>query len=280
MRDDGVTSAAGEIPIEAPALLIGDRTRARILLALSDGRALPVSVLAAECGLAMSTISGHLAKLVDGGLLTVRRQGRHRYYSLASAEVAEAVEALARLAPPPRIRSLRSGTRAHALRMARSCYGHLAGRLGIELMDSLIRQGMLVGGDGRHHPDSAKLDRLSAPGRDVSYSLTDAGWQALAELGVDRDKIGQPAVRYCVDWTEQRHHVAGALGTAVLHRLLELGWLKRAAIGRALQVQASGREGLRHWLAIDVDDIEARDRDLHDSGPATGHNDSPSTSGG
>jgi DNA-binding transcriptional ArsR family regulator len=124
----------GDADFAGPAELIGHPTRSAMLLALLDGRALPMSMLAGEAGVAASTASEHLTRLVRGGLLRVRQQGRHRYYELASTDVALALEALARLAPPRPVRSLRAGTRAEALRRARTCYDHVAGHLGVALM--------------------------------------------------------------------------------------------------------------------------------------------------
>ena len=165
----------GDSDIARTAALIGDPGRARVLTALGDGRELAASVLAAEAGVAPSTASAHLAKLVDGGLIRVERHGRHRYFRLAGPEVGRAIEALAQIAPPAPVRSLREGTRAHAIRQARTCYDHLAGRLGVALMAGLIDAGVLTGGDGHHQRGRARADRPSAAGRDLDYRLTDGG---------------------------------------------------------------------------------------------------------
>jgi DNA-binding transcriptional ArsR family regulator len=243
----------GDADIAAPAALLGDPRRARIVMALFDGRALPASVLAAEAGVAPSTASEHLARLLDGGLLRAERYGRHRYYRLAGGEVAAAVEALARVAPPAPVRSLRQGLQAEALRRARTCYDHLAGRLGTAIMASMLERGLLDGGDGRFDARAAAHDRPSAFGRDLDYRLTAAGAYELARLGVaiDGGRSGRPAVRYCVDWTEQRHHLSGAAGAALAGRLFELGWLRRAERGRALHVTAAGARGLEDAFGIE-----------------------------
>jgi DNA-binding transcriptional ArsR family regulator len=170
MRTEQLTQ--GDADIAPIAALIGDPARARVLTALTDGRALPASRLAAEAGVAPSTVSEHLARLLAAGLVTMRPEGRSRFYRLASPAVAEALEAISRISPPQPIRSLRQGSYARALREARTCYNHLAGRLGVGLLDGLLGQGLLSGGDGRHHPERAGADRLSAPGRDLSYRLT------------------------------------------------------------------------------------------------------------
>jgi DNA-binding transcriptional ArsR family regulator len=242
----------GEADIAPVGALIGDPTRARVLMALVDGRALPASRLAAEAGVAPSTVSEHLARLLAAGLVTVRPEGRSKFYRLASPAVADVLEALARIAPEQPIRSLRQGSYARALREARTCYNHLAGRLGTGLLAGFLDHGLLAGGDGRHHPERARADRLSAPGRDLSYRLTPRGEEALAGIGVDLDAVlaRRPSVRYCLDWSEQRHHLAGPLGTALASRLFELGWVGRGERRRVVRVTDGGREKLTAVLGL------------------------------
>lgn len=245
-----MTAAAasqGDADVARVAALLGDPSRARMLIALADGRALPASVLAAEAGVAPSTASEHLARLVEAGLLSSERQGRTRYFRLADAAVAEAIEALARIAPPEPIRSLRQGKRAEALRSARTCYRHLAGRLGVSLMTAMIDRGLLTGGDGLHRPDAPGADRLSAPGRVVSYRLSPAGTRELAAFGLNLDDVmsRRPPIRYCVDWSEQRHHLSGPLGTALTARLFELDWIRHTGPPRIVAITGAGRAGLR-----------------------------------
>lgn len=204
--------------------LLAEPARARVLLALGDGRSLPASMLASEAGVAASTASHHLARLVDGGLLTVASRGRHRYYALAGPHVAELLEAVARVAPAQPVTSLRAGTRAHALRYARHCYDHLAGRLGIAVAEALV----VVRGD--------------------DLEVTPAGAAKLAAVGVDTH-AGESA-RACLDWTEQRHHMAGQLGRALLQRLLELDWLQRSAGTRALRLTDAGRAAFEAELGV------------------------------
>jgi DNA-binding transcriptional ArsR family regulator len=247
----------GDADIAAVGALIGDRARTRILAALGDGRALAASVLAAEAGVAASTASEHLAKLVDGGLLASERHGRHRYFRLAGPDVARLLEAMARLAPPEPVTSLREGTRAHALRVARTCYDHLAGQVGTGLMGVMIDGGLIEGGDGLHRPRGARRDRLSAPGRDVDYVLTGHGADILSGLGVDMEGAAasrRPFVRYCVDWSEQRHHLAGALGAAVHDRFMELGWVRPQPRGRAVWLTPEGARGLEATFGFTPDD--------------------------
>lgn len=246
--------------LAALGAVLSEPARSRILLALADGRALPATALAAEAGIASSTASGHLARLLDAGWLAVRQQGRFRYYHLAGPHVAEAIEVLGRLAPAAPVRSLREGTRAHAVRRARTCYDHIAGRLGVSLFRALLDQRLVVGGDGRHHPDSARADRLSAPGRDVQYRLTPEGRGRLLELGValpgdgdgDGDHRAELPLRYCVDWTEQAHHLSGVVGRALASWLMEEGWVQRLPGSRALRVTEAGEQGLRDRLGVEL----------------------------
>jgi len=252
---------SGDVDVSIPAGLMANPGRARVLWALADGRALPASVLATEAGVAASTASEHLAKLTDAGMLAVESHGRHRYYRIASPRVIAAVEALAQLAPPTPVRSLRQHTRAHALRHGRLCYDHLAGRLGVALMRALIQRGALVGGDGVHHGEHAPTDRLSAPGHDIDYRLTDDGAALVADLGIDLDALEsgrRPLVRYCLDWTEQRHHLAGGLGAAIADRLLELDWVRRARQPRAVMLTETGARALEEAIGMKLD---------HETGP-------------
>jgi DNA-binding transcriptional ArsR family regulator len=244
----------GDTDIASIGSLVADRARARILLALGDGRALSASVLSDEAGVSASTASAHLSKLVAGGLLMVERHGRHRYFRLAGPEVAELIETLARLAPAAPVRSLRQGTRAQAVRFARTCYDHLAGMLGTSVMACLLEDELITGGDGVFDPGRVHEDRLSAPGFDVDYRLTDRGVEELSAFGIDFDALPRrrPLIRYCVDWSEQRHHLAGSLGAALAERMFELDWVRRTRRGRALLVTDEGFAGLRETFGVEL----------------------------
>jgi DNA-binding transcriptional ArsR family regulator len=243
----------GDADIAAIGALLGDRSRCRLLSALTDGRALAASVLAAEAGVAASTASEHLSKLLDAGLVQVEIHGRHRYYRLAGPRVATLLELLSELAPAEPVRSMREGTRAQAVRRARYCYDHLGGRLAVSLMAALIERGVLAGGDGRFEPGGG--DRLSAPGREVDYELTPAGAGELSEFGIDIERLRngrRTVIRYCLDWSEQRHHLAGALGAALAQRMFELAWIERAPRGRAVLITEAGMAGLRQTFGVDT----------------------------
>ena len=244
----------GDADIARVGALVADPARARVLLALGDGRALPATVLAGEAGVAASTASAHLGKLVKGGLLVVERHGRHRYFRLAGPEVAELIEALARLSPPAPVRSLRQGNQAQAVRYARTCYDHLAGMLGTELMSALLERDLLTGGNGVFEPGAPGADRLSSPGFDLDYRLTAQGAQELRDFGIDFEALPRkrPLVRYCVDWSEQRHHLAGSLGAALATRMFELGWVSRARNSRAVHLSDDGRDGLKRSFGVEL----------------------------
>jgi DNA-binding transcriptional ArsR family regulator len=238
----------GDADIAAVGKLLGDPARCLILVALQDGRA-PASMLADEAGIAATTASSHLGKLTRAGFLDVEQHGRHRYYRLSGGRISDLLELMAGLAPAKPIRSLREGTKAHALRTARSCYDHLAGKLGVTLMRRMLDEAWITGGDGRFDPRQVSGDHLAGSGRDVDYRLTAAGHERLASFGVAIPEP-VPALRYCIDWTEQQHHLSGVVGRAVLARLSDLDWVRRANTGRAVVVTDAGQAGLSETFAM------------------------------
>lgn len=220
--------ATGETDISAAAALMADPSRAAVLIELTDGRALPPSELAEVAGVARSTMSEHLAKLQKAGFLAVERSGRNRYYRLSGPEVATAVEALAALAPRTEVRSLRQANRAGALSAARTCYGHLAGKLGVGITDAMLERGL--------------IDREA----DV-FLLTEPGAGFLGDLGIERPPRAGKA---CNDWSERRPHLAGKLGVALTSRLFELDWVRRTERRRAVEVTDAGKRELSERLDI------------------------------
>lgn len=229
----------GDADLASVGFLLAEPARARVLQALGDGRELPASMLAAEAGVSASTVSEHLARLLGGGLVTVTRRGRYRYYRLAGPQVSELIEAMARVAPPRPVTSLREGTRANALRRARSCYDHLGGRLAVALTDAFLANGLLTGHDGSTDLDRMRGDRPAGGVLDpAAYTLTGAGAQALRDLGAQPP--ANRAVRCCVDWTEQRHHMSGAVGGILLGQFLKRDWVRPARYHRALTVTDTG----------------------------------------
>ncbi|MGW3425419.1 ArsR/SmtB family transcription factor [Streptomyces phaeochromogenes] len=225
---------AGAAGLAALASLVADETRAGFLLALLDGRAWTAGELARHAGVAASTASEHLGKLVSGGLLAEERQGRHRYVRLADARVAQLVEDLAAQVAPTtavRPRSLREAGAGSAMARGRTCYDHLAGRLGIAVTDALTGLGLLR--------------------QDTGFALTDEGVRWFDVLGVPLVRTGRrPLARACLDWTERRPHLAGIAGAALCRHALDTGWCVRIGSERAVKVTAEGERALSELLGI------------------------------
>lgn len=219
------------------AALVGDSARANMLDTLMDGRAFTATELAFAARVSAPTASAHLAKLVDARLLSVVKQGRHRYYRLASPLVGrmlEGIMAVAAIETPPRYRPRSS--RDEALLLARTCYDHLAGRLGVAIADSLVARSRLILNDD-------------------AGEVTAQGVEFLRDLGVELAAVPRRNPRMfcrpCLDWTERRPHLAGALGGMLAHRCFELGWLERRRDSRAVAVTARGRDGFRDAFGFD-----------------------------
>jgi DNA-binding transcriptional ArsR family regulator len=219
------------------AALIGDPVRALMLNALLDGRALPAGELAFAAGITPQTASSHLSKLLSGGLLVVENEGRHRYFRLAGAHVAEALERLAAIGPNEPVRRRAPTREAAALREARSCYNHLAGRLGVAVTRRLQANGLII------------------PGADKRFEISKVGTDRFGSLGIDTAVLKPGArgiARQCLDWTEREHHLAGPLGVSLLAAFCDRGWLRREATGRALQVTPKGASELKARLGVDI----------------------------
>jgi DNA-binding transcriptional ArsR family regulator len=214
------------------AAMIGDHARAEVLTVLMSGMALTATELADAAGVTRQTISTHLAKLQDAGLLSVEAQGRHRYFRIADAEVAQLLESLMGVAFGTGAVRVRSSPREPALRKARVCYDHLAGELGVLVYESLAHRGAFtLGADG--------------------VNLTSSGVDAVRALGIEPDTLKnsrRPFCRTCLDWSERRHHLAGQLGAALLDRVQQLGWARRVPDSRVLAFTTDGETALRAWL--------------------------------
>ena len=219
------------------AALVGNPARASMLSALTDGRALTASELAFVAGVTGSTASAHLGKLAEEKLVVVAKQGRHRYYRLASPLVArmlEGIMAVASIQAPPRHRP--RSPRDEALRLARTCYDHLAGRLGVAIADSLAERDCVI---------------LAEDGGEV----TATGEAFLREFGIDLvapRRHQRIFCRPCLDWSERRPHLAGAIGAALACRCLDLGWIARVRDSRAVTISARGREGFRATFGFEL----------------------------
>lgn len=255
------SAAAGDIDIAAVAALFADRTRARILGALSDGRSLPATVLASEAGVSAQAASSQLARLVDAGLLDVERTGRNRYYRITSGHVPAVFEVLAQLAPLQPIKSLRDSTRANAVREARTCYDHLAGRLGVRVTQALIDCDALATTDGI--PDNRRRvdDRVSTQMPTHPYVLGPAAPEIFTTIGIPGESLTdsharRPLLRFCMDWSEQRHHLSGRLGALVCTAFLDAGWITRAPVHRAIRLTEEGKLQLRARLGLELADTK------------------------
>ena len=214
--------------------LLGDPTRATILETLLDDRARTATELSQLAGVSPQTTSNHLTKLVDAGLLLRHPQGRHRYYRIADAEVAHALEALANLAVRRPQRKTVSRPPDSELRHARTCYDHLAGSLGVGLAQAMVER--------RY---------LNLYGND--FILTKSGIAVLTELGISVEKCKARRRAFapqCIDWSERRPHLAGSLGAALASSLFELGWIRRINESRAVKVTSKGRDGLGRTFSI------------------------------
>lgn len=219
------------------AALAGDPARANILTALLDGRAMTATELAYAARVTPQTASAHLARLAQAGLISATPLGRHRYFRLASPKVAEMIETIGAVAIAGRPRFRPLSRQAAALRDARLCYDHLAGVLGVAIADAMTRRSYIVLDDEGGH-------------------LTASGTQFVAGLGID---LFDPTLRRrkrhcraCLDWTERRPHIGGAVGAALAERWLALGWIERAKDSRAVSVTPAGRAGFRDALGLEL----------------------------
>ena len=215
------------------AALVGDNTRSQALLSLMNDRALPAGELARLTNVSPATMSAHLAKLVEGGLLRVESQGKHRYYRLSGPKIANLLETFGTLVrlPDASIESRVPGE----LRFARTCYRHLAGHVAVELNQAAQAKGLWT----------------VSKSRDREYDVSHSGRRWLESIGVEScERRG--FARACLDWSERRHHVAGELGLRLLERLLALKWIARVGETRAIRVTHRGQEELRRQLGLKV----------------------------
>ena len=214
------------------ASLVGDPTRAAMLVTLMDGRALTAGELARVAGVTAQTASGHLAKMLEARLIAVERQGRHRYYRLASAAIGAMLETMMVAAAPPPVRT---GPRDAAMRRARICYDHLAGESGVAMADAMRARGQIdLAGDGA--------------------ALTASGLQMLEEIGVElrsaKKAGGAVFCRPCLDWSERRHHIAGAAGAAIFSAFQKHNWIRRMEHSRALIITPTGITAFEHHFGV------------------------------
>lgn len=219
------------------AALIGDPGRSNMLTALMSGRALTASELAQEAGITAQTASSHLGKLEDGGLVSVTKQGRHRYYRLAGNSVAGVLEGLMGLAAEAGHMRVRTGPKDPELRRARVCYDHLAGLFGVQMFDSLLSRGFLIDGG-------------------EALSVTDSGAAFLAGIGIELPldtRSRRPLCRTCLDWSARRNHLGGALGAALMTRFQELKWASRVPDTRIIRFSRRGEAAFAETFGLPAD---------------------------
>lgn len=219
--------------------LLGEPARAAIVGALMDGRALTAKELAYLARIGAPAASGHLARLVEAGMLNVVKQGRHRYFRISGPEAASAIEAV--MGASPLRRPIHAGQHAALsdIRFARTCYDHLAGRLGVALADRMDAMDLLSWGRDRAE--------LTGPGRDFAQAL-----------GIDPALLGQgrrPLAKACLDWSERRSHLAGALGAAIAMRFHDCGWIRRLRDSRAVEVTPAGRLRIGELFDLDIETL-------------------------
>lgn len=217
------------------ASLLSETSRATILASLMDGRFHTASELAYMAAIKPQTASFHLAKLVDGKLVTVEKQGRHRYFQLANKEITQFIESFLAISPLPEVRSLKQSSQVKLLQEARTCYDHLAGKLGVALTDSML--------------DAGYLEKV-----EKEFVVTPSGEQFFTDFGIDLNKIRKKRRSFsnvCLDWSERRHHLAGALGHELLTHFLDLGWIMRVPSIRAIKITEVGKDGFKQVFHID-----------------------------
>jgi DNA-binding transcriptional ArsR family regulator len=217
------------------AALIGDPVRAKILWALLDKRAYTATELAIYADTTPQNISMHLNKLIKADLLTVESQGRHKYYNYSCAEIPYAIEALANLLPKPEIKK-NEAVDEKPVRFCRSCYDHLAGKVGVMLTDGLLKQQFLYK-------------------QDNSFEVSSEGEKWFNGLGIDIGQLRKQKrlfARPCLDWSERKHHLAGSLGAALLTRITGEGWVRRVEGSRTMLVTRKGEEAFLEHFRVDV----------------------------
>lgn len=218
------------------AAIVSDASRSSILTLLLDGKFHTAKELAYAAKIKPQTASFHLAKMVDLDILMMEKHGRHRYFRIFNHEVSQVLESLLFITPPVKIKSFKQDSEEKAVRYARTCYDHLAGKLGVQLANALVHSGILCE-DGNE------------------YGLTPLGEQFFIHFQIDLTSVKKKRRSFshkCLDWSERTHHLAGALGTALLDRFLELDWIQQSPNTRAVSLTEKGRKGLKETFSIEM----------------------------
>ena len=217
------------------ATLIGDATRASILWNLLDGKAFTATELAIAVETSAQNISMHLGKLLDADLISVEKQGRHKYYRFSNKEVAYAVEAMANLIPKPEISAKKKTENYPPIKYCRTCYDHLAGKIGVALAESLLQQKIIIE-------------------KNNTFEISPEGEKWFSDFGVnilDAKKQKRIFLKPCLDWSERRYHIAGSVGTLLLNKMLEQDWIRRTKDSRVIIITGKGeKEMLKSFKII------------------------------
>jgi len=218
------------------ASLIGDPTRASILWTLMDGRAFTATELAVSVNTSPQNISMHLGKLLDADLLCVEKQGRHKYYRFSNKEVAYALEAMASLVPKPEVASKNKTENYPPIKFCRTCYDHLAGKIGVALTDSLLEQKIIVN-------------------QNNTFEISSDGKKWFSDFGINLEEAQKQKrifLKPCLDWSERRNHIAGSIGTLLFNKMLKEDWLRKTENSRAITVTGKGEKELLKYFKIVV----------------------------
>ncbi|WP_078394904.1 ArsR/SmtB family transcription factor [Shouchella patagoniensis] len=220
--------------ISYTAKLLSEPTRGIVLESLMDGSSRPATELASLAGVSHPTMSSHLSKLVEGKMLAVEHQGRHRYYKLANEEVAELIEKLGTIAPPVHVQSLRQSDKLKRLKNGRTCYDHLAGELGVKITEALLHKQLIIE-------------------KDKTYDVTPLGAEWFSLVGINTEQAQTTRrifAKPCLDWSERHYHISGWLGAQIATLLFSKGWLTKAENSRAVSITEEGASALQELLGI------------------------------
>lgn len=218
------------------AALIGDKTRAKMLWSLLDGRAYTATELAIFADISKQSCSNHLLKLVNGGILKVEKQGRHRYYRFVDDKIAQVIESIAYLLPPQSDLSKETKNEVKGVKYARTCYDHFAGKVGVEITKSMLDIGIIIRAEEQ-------------------FSITKTGEQWFGNLGIDINVLRNKKRKFafpCLDWSERKFHIGGALGAGLLNFMLENDWIRRVQYSRAIIITRQGRTELKKNLNLEI----------------------------
>ncbi|NPC93009.1 helix-turn-helix transcriptional regulator [Bacillus sp. WMMC1349] len=218
------------------ALFIRSKSRAQILTYLLDGKAYPTSELAHVAKIKPKTATYHLSKMKEEGILSIEKHGKHSYYRLSNSEISQILESLLVITPQEKIMPFRQPSQSSEFGCARTCYDHLAGKLGVAITNSLLDKGYLIKNEMHFH-------------------ITKTGQSFFTKFGINVNEIKQKKrifAKACLDWTEREHHLAGSLGNALLEKLLQLNWIQRVSRSRAIKVTPNGKKELEQIFSIDI----------------------------